>query len=58
MDADVAADDARADGDVQLVYLALLVVVGFVVGCKKEDASTAAENAAKEAGATTNAPAK
>jgi outer membrane lipoprotein-sorting protein len=41
----------------KLVYLALLVAVGFVVGCKQEDASTAAEKAAKEAGATTNAPA-
>lgn len=41
----------------KLVYLALLVAVGFVVGCKQEDASTAAEKAAKEAGTVTNAPA-
>ena len=41
----------------KLVYLTLLVAFGFVfAGCNK-DANTAAQDAAKQEGATTNAPA-
>jgi outer membrane lipoprotein-sorting protein len=42
----------------KVVYLALLVVVGFVVGCKQESAQDAATAAAKDGASATNAVTK